>query len=230
MLIKCKAKEHRICDYLVCLCVFGAHANHKSPFFSTRETSIVSWRKRLCRWMPSSFNTLSLLWINATEFNLKDLPASCQCVRSVTNEQQTFFLLLSFHHHLVCCYANNANAFPFLLGCKQQATHFFLVTLLLLLLVLLLLLSHTTQLYTMSSLLCKNFTPFACAKTIITMMSCAFSYTKQRHQHQHHFHGMPSGNHNNNNNENILVEKVIKATMSVILASFRIRMLLKNTD
>lgn len=94
MLIKCKAKEHRICDYLVCLCVFGAHANHKSSFFNTQETSIVSWRKRLCRWMPSSFNTLSLLWINATEFNLKDLPASCQCVRSVTNEQQTFF----------CCY------------------------------------------------------------------------------------------------------------------------------
>lgn len=51
-----------------------------------------------------------LLWINATEFNLKSpiQPASVRCRSEWVRERDAFLFIYRFHHHLVCCYVNNA--------------------------------------------------------------------------------------------------------------------------
>lgn len=106
---------------ILCECL----ASHKSLFFTMLKTTLLSsWRKRLCRWMPASFNTLSLLWINATEFNPKDLRRTSCC-----EQQMPFFCCYRFiiiWFVCVCCYANNANAFLFCVGLKATSKHFFL--------------------------------------------------------------------------------------------------------
>lgn len=69
---------------------------------------------------------------------------------------------------------------------------------------------------------------FSSYQTIITATSCALCTHKSTTTKPNSMLTLPNGN--NNNNENISVEKVIKSSRNVILASFAIRMLLNNTD